>query len=152
MAKIIGLVSIIVISLFASNITEAKPIGVKMSYSEKLEATKKQYPFKGWRENFKHGLVQYTEENCKKAQTIFDTLISDLIDLGENAKEARKVEHFKTAVISLNKLNEATDWALIETGEREELFELFETIARVAGIDSSKYGGGEGIASEWRDW
>jgi hypothetical protein len=41
---------------------------------------------------------------------------------------------------------------LIETGEREQLSELCNGIARAAGLDPTKYGGGEGPASEWRDW
>ena len=56
---------------------------------------------------------------------------------------------FKEAVLSLN---DRTGRKLIETGEREQLFVLFEKIAPAAGIESQRYGGGEGIASEWRDW
>jgi hypothetical protein len=41
---------------------------------------------------------------------------------------------------------------MIETGEREELCELFNLMAVDCGIDPGKYGGGEGLASEWRDW
>ena len=41
---------------------------------------------------------------------------------------------------------------MIETGEREELCELFNSIAADCGIDPGQYGHGEGLASEWRDW
>ncbi|MEP3476676.1 MAG: hypothetical protein ABJN57_10685 [Hyphomicrobiales bacterium] len=160
-----NLYSIIIISIFTQEIAvapkyhfedtylnEIRSIGIKMSYSEKLEASRTHYPFNGWRDNFKHGLEQYTEENCNKAQAILDSLISNLISLGEDAEEAQKVEKFKIAVLSLNELNDATDGSLIETGEREDLCELFDQIAKAAGIESSKYGAGEGIASQWRDW
>ena len=122
-----------------------------MSYTEALEVTKKFYPFDKWREGFKHGLEQYTEENCQKAQSILDTLITNLIPLGQDAEEASKVQHFKTAVLALNDLDDSIA-GLIETGEREDLCELFDEIAKAAGIDSQKYGAGDGIASEWRDW
>ena len=122
------------------------------SYSDKLVATKQYYPFDEWRHNFKLGLEQYTEQNCLQAKFIMDRLIYALIVLGEDAWEIVKVAQFKEAVLSLNELNDHTDGAFIETGEREQLFVLFEKIASAAGIESQRYGGGEGIASEWRDW
>ena len=124
-----------------------------MSYADDLTAAKEQLPFRSsWRENFKHGLEQYTEENCAKAEAILVRLIDGLISIGESAGEKEKVQLFETATLSLNDLNKETDWALIETGEREELCELMNEIAQAAGIDHSKYGHGEGLASEWRDW
>ena len=86
-----------------------------------------------------------------KAQTILDRLIENLIKIGPQASESEKVNQFKVAVESLNKLNDEIG-DLIETGEREELCELFDQIAEAAGFDSKKYGGGEGIADEWRNW
>jgi hypothetical protein len=53
-------------------------------------------------------------------------------------------------VESFNELNDQTE--LIETGEREELFQLFKQIADIAGIDTSKYGSDEVIVNERRDW
>lgn len=169
-----NLYSIIIISIFTQEISvapkyhfedtylnEIKSIGIKMSYSEKFEASKNRHPlyicrknnsFNGWRYYLKHLLDKYREENCNKVQAIFNSLISNLISLGEGAEEAQKVEKFKIAVLSLNELNDATDGSLIETGEREDLCELFDQIAKAAGIESSKYGAGEGIASQWRDW
>lgn len=42
--------------------------------------------------------------------------------------------------------------SLIETGEREELCDLYDRIFIESGLTPSFYGGGEGIASEWRSW
>lgn len=130
-----------------------------MTYSEKLEQTKGIYPFNNWREAFfpneEHGLEgmeQYSEENCSAAESILDRLITDLNTIGEDAPEEQKVKLFQTAVEDLNELNDANDGCLIETGEREDLCELFDQIAIAAGIDPEKYGDGDGIASEWRDW
>lgn len=169
-----NLYSIIIISIFIQEIAitpkyhfednhlnEIKSIGIKMSYSEKLEASKNRHPlyicrknnsFNGWRYYLKHLLDKYREENCNKVQAVFDSLISNLIALGEGAEEAQKLEKFKIAVLSLNELNDSTDGSLIETGEREELCELFDLIAKAAGIESSKYGAGRGITCQWRDW
>ena len=112
---------------------------------------KAKYPFKQWEEKGDHGLEQYTPENCAKFTAIFDQLLDDLRKLGPDAAEPEKLEAFKKAVFALNELNEE-DCSLIETGEREELCELCNVVAVAAGIDPDKYGGGEGPASEWRDW
>ena len=117
-----------------------------------LAEIKKDYPFDSWRQAFSQGLVQYSEENCLKAESILDTLTAGLTRLGLGAPEAAKVSLFEVAVKAFNDLNEETGGSLIETGEREQLFPLFERIASAVGIDTKKYGGGEGIASEWRDW
>ncbi len=113
--------------------------------------TKKYYPFRNWRESYNDGLEQYTEENCNKAQAIFETLIAKLIELGQDANEKDKVELFKTAVLSLNKLNDEIE-GLIETGEREDLCELIDQITIAAEMNPKNYADGEGIADEWRDW
>ena len=122
-----------------------------MDYEEQLEATKKYYPFSNWRESYNEGLEQYTEENCNKTRSIFDSLIAGLIEIGQNANEGDKVQLFKTAVLSLNNLNDQVE-GLIETGEREDLCELIDQITIAAGMNPENYADGEGIADEWRDW
>lgn len=123
-----------------------------MTYAADLEATKQSYPFDVWHQRFEDGLEQYTKQNCNKARKIFDTLIAELISLGMDADESQKMEKFETAVLALNELNAELDEELIETGEREELCELCCVICKAAGIDPTKYGDGEGPASEWREW
>ena len=86
------------------------------------------------------------------SSTIFDTLIADLISLGPDAPEADKLAKFETAVIALNHLDDELDNGFIETGEREDLCELCNSICTAAGMDPTKYGDGEGPASEWREW
>ena len=118
------------------------------AYESELNGVKGHYPFARWQQS---GLDQYTEEACSAFAEIFDRLIADLAALGPEAAEAKKIELFKQAIEATNVLNEE-DESLIETGEREELCELTNRIAVAAGIDPSKYGDGEGPASEWRDW
>jgi len=123
-----------------------------MNYETNLLEVKEKYPFDTWKTYVEDGLDQYTEENCEAAKRIFDNLLSDLVTLGEEAREEDKLQKFQVAVEALNTLNDETDGSLIETGEREELCEFFNIIAVKARIDPSKYGDGEGPASEWRDW
>jgi hypothetical protein len=122
-----------------------------MKYQENLKATQNSYPFATWREAYNQGLTQYTDENCNKVKKIFDDLISELISAGESASEETKVQLFKKAILETNKLsNEHND--LIETGEREDLCELTNKITVACGLNPDKYGDGEGLASEWREW
>lgn len=120
-----------------------------MDYKTNLLEVKEQFPFDDWKLSGQN-MPEYSEENCEAAKRILDTLVSDLIALGEEAREEDKIHKFQIAVEALNTLNDETD--IIMTGEREELVDLFNLIAVKAGIDPDKYGGGEGLASEWRDW
>jgi hypothetical protein len=123
-----------------------------MSYEKKLMDIKQHYPFDLWRQAYAGGLLQYTEENCRKMRTIFDDLISGLIGIGEGASENDKVKLFQRAIERTNALNDENNGTLIETGEREDLCELTNLIGEACGIDPKKYGDGEGLATEWRDW
>jgi hypothetical protein len=120
-------------------------------YQNKLLASKQAYPFDKWRQSFNDGLTQYTEENCIKIKKVFDDLINSLIEIGNNATEEQKKQLFKSAILKKNQLNEEID-GLIETGEREDLCELTDIITKACGLDPTKYGDGEGLASEWREW
>lgn len=130
-----------------------------MTYKEKLEKAKELYPFARWRESFFPpedepefgGMEQYTQENCDKAQAVFDSLLCKLTQLGEDAPGDTKVEMFKEAILSLNDLDEEIG-GLIETGEREDLCALIDEITIAANLIPADYGSGEGIADEWRDW
>lgn len=123
-----------------------------MDYAARLLEAKQSYPFDGWRAAYEEGLEQYTEENCAAAKRILDTLLSDLVSLGEEAREEDKMQKFQVAIEALNTLDDKTDNSLIESDERDELCELFCVVAEKAGINPSKYGDGEGPASEWRNW
>lgn len=123
-----------------------------LTYSERLIKTKELYPFAKWRENFfEYEMEQYTEENCNKARSIFDNLISKLISLGENGNRTEKEKCFEIAIKSLNKLNEK-DEGIIETEEREDLCELIDQITIASGLNPEDYADGDGISDLWREW
>lgn len=120
-----------------------------MNYQHKLLATKKDYPFEKWLTYSEgdDGMEQYTRANCDAAARVVDDLIESLIELGETADEDEKIARFQVAIESLNALNDET--SLIETGEREELCELFNNIGRAAGIEVDEE---EETVTQWRDW
>lgn len=127
-----------------------------MTYADALQATKSFYPFDHWRELFfpdeeGDSMEQYSPENCDAAQSILDSLIKNLILIGESANKKEKETLFEEAILSLNNLNDKIS-GLIETGEREDLCELFDQISITAGLIPADYGRGEGIATEWRNW
>ncbi|AWH75499.1 hypothetical protein DCS32_15410 [Dokdonia sp. Dokd-P16] len=114
-----------------------------------LQLILKNLSIKNWHENYKDGLEQYTTENCQKAEDIISTLIGKLESNGSLTK-AEKTELIKLSVLQFNEINDSLDGCFIETGEREELCEIFDNIADAIGIDTQEYE--DGIASEWRDW
>jgi len=122
------------------------------TYREAVLANRDDYPFDLWRERFDDGLAQYSEENCARAREIMDNLLEALVAAGEDAETAAKEALFKTAVEAFNDLNEELDYELIETGEREELWELFNDVTVSVGLNPEDYADGEGIVSMWRDW
>jgi len=124
----------------------------KLVNASKLEKCKSEYPFARWRLNAtKHGMEQYSQENCEAIEMIFDELIADLKVLPDEATAEDKVLLFKYAVLATNTMDTRID-DLIETGEREDLCELMDQISIAAGLEPEEFSDGEGIASEWRSW
>jgi hypothetical protein len=117
-------------------------------YRAKFDSAVARYPFQRWLES---GLEQYTDESCAAFAGVFDRLITRLVNLGKDAAEQAKLDEIRVAVEELNALNEQ-DESLIETGEREDLCELVNLVTSACGLDPTKYGGGEGPASDWREW
>lgn len=51
-------------------------------------------------------------------------------------------------MLELNKLNDDSDGALIETSEREQLCDIIIAAAQQAGLESDE----DDITYEWREW
>jgi hypothetical protein len=117
-------------------------------YGSRLAAVKECYPFLKWAE---WGIDQHTEQALNLFGAVFNHLIERLTGLGEHAPESDKIAAIRHAIEVLNALNKE-EKILIETDEREDLCNLCNSIATAAAIDPTKYGEGEGPASEWRDW
>lgn len=114
-----------------------------------LQSILKFSPIKNWIEKYEDGLEQYTPENCNKGEEILSNLVQKL-EQTKNLSNDDKVSFIKSSVLEFNQLNDSLDGCFIETGEREELCEVFDNIADSVGINIQKYE--DGIASEWRDW
>lgn len=129
-----------------------KNVDIEQYQEEKvseLQSILKSLSIKDWSEKYKDGLVQYNPKNCKKATKIVSNLINKL-ETNTSLKENDKIKLIRLSVLEFNKLNDSLDGCFIETGEREELCDIFDNIADSIGIDSQNYE--DGIASEWRDW
>ena len=58
------------------------------------------------------------------------------------------MKHVKTLVLALNKLNEKTDYCLLETEERESICEIIQESAIACGLSDPS----DDITEEWRDF
>lgn len=102
-----------------------------------------------WVEKKEGGLKQYSARNCRKAETIILDLLGRLETVAQS-DFAAKEELIKESILKLNKLNDSLEGRFIETGEREELCDLFDNIADAVGLNVQDYEGG--IAGKWRTW
>ena len=150
--RVPGLLRFVVLSIvlvFSISACAEDSATTSAAYGERLRSAEKLYPFEEWK-TYYPGLDQYTVENCDAAANIFDTLLAELAAAGPYATETAKLEHFRRAVLDLNKLNYET--FLIETWEREQLAALIDEITRLVGLEPKDYARGAGIADLWREW
>ena len=91
--------------------------------------------------------AEYTKKDVAKCEKILSDYLTALAALeAPNNKDILKC--VKKAVLALNKLNEQTDYALLETEERENIWELIQTSAVAFGLLDPA----DDIPEEWRDW
>ncbi|WP_270340729.1 hypothetical protein [Bacillus mobilis] len=110
-----------------------------------FDELKKAKPTTSWVEYDEDGEF-FTEENISATNTVLDTYINNLVQLGENPTEAKVMQVVKEVVLKINELNIEHD-QFIETMEREDLYEFIDAAARIAGLESE-----EDITEEWREW
>ncbi|EEL83487.1 hypothetical protein bcere0028_8150 [Bacillus cereus AH1271] len=110
-----------------------------------FEELKKNKPTISWVEYDEDGEF-FTEENISATNTVLDTYINHLEQLGENPTEVEVMQVVKEVVIKINELNIEHDH-FIETMEREDLYDFIDTAAQIAGLESE-----EDITEEWREW
>ncbi|MCX6896050.1 MAG: hypothetical protein NTZ16_11235 [Verrucomicrobia bacterium] len=90
----------------------------------------------------------YTAEDVKKCDKILREFTDSLQKLGVAASQSQILECVKSAILNLNKLNESVDGCLIETEQREELFEFIDFAARRSGLQTKE----ADITEQWREW
>ena len=101
----------------------------------------------GMTEYMADGDVGYAQEHVDRCAEIVDAYMASLRALAAPDQVAI-MQFVQTAVLQLNELNEVTEGALIETGEREALWELIQTAAVDSGLVTTE----EDITEEWREW
>ena len=89
----------------------------------------------------------FTEKDVRKCEKILTEYLESLAKLSAPSDKAI-MSAVKKAVLALNKLNEKTDYALLETEERENIWELIQTAAVEYGLQDVD----EDITEEWREW
>ena len=89
----------------------------------------------------------YSEKDVQKCERL---LLEYLDKLGSltNPTEKLIMEHVKKVVLALNKLNEKTDYSLIETDAREEIWQIIQDSAVECGVSPTI----EDVTEEWREW
>ena len=89
----------------------------------------------------------YTMEDIEQCRKILYTYL-DQLEAMDNPGDNEIMEQVRIAVLALNDLNEKTDYALIETEEREAIWEVIQESAIACGLKEYE----DDITEEWREW
>ena len=93
------------------------------------------------------GEVGFEREHVERCAELLRAYLRGLDALAEVTDEAiMGLVHM--VVLALNDLNEECDYSLIETEEREALWEIIQSSAVERGLKNAD----DDITSEWRDW
>lgn len=89
----------------------------------------------------------FTKRDVKKCE---DIILKYLFALdGIKKPDDKKImKEVKKVVIALNKLNKRTGYSIIETMEREAIWEIIQTSAVECGLSTPS----DDITEEWREW
>ena len=89
----------------------------------------------------------FTKEDVAKCEAILTHYLESLAALSDPTDEAI-MGCVREAVLALNQLNEDTDYGMIETEERENIWALIQTSAVACGLQNPA----DDITDEWREW
>jgi hypothetical protein len=90
----------------------------------------------------------YTKEDVETCAAILQQYLVAMFSAASNGDSERIIVAVKTAVVSLNKLNEKCGHSLIETDQREQICQLIISSAVQAGLEAADYD----ITAQWREW
>lgn len=93
------------------------------------------------------GAEGYTKEDVQKCEALIHRYLDAIFALPAATNDAI-MEQVKLLVLALNELNEATDYALIETEAREAIWEVIQTSAVDCGLQDAP----DDVTEEWREW
>lgn len=89
----------------------------------------------------------YAQADVEACQELLMAYLRGLNGLSP-VEDAGILAQVETVVKALNALNEATEDALIETGEREALYDVIQRAAEQAGLREVP----EDVTEPWREW
>ena len=89
----------------------------------------------------------YSKRDVKKCERILLKYLDKLSKLKTPTDEVI-MEQVKRVVLDLNKLNDKTDYCLIETDARESIWQIIQDSAVECGLSPSV----EDVTEEWREW
>lgn len=89
----------------------------------------------------------FSKKDIKKCEALILQYLTALEKLRHpgNQEIMEQVEHL---VLALNQLNEDTDYCMIETSEREAIWEIIQESAVDCGLTDPA----DDITEEWREW
>lgn len=90
----------------------------------------------------------FTKKDIKACQKLLYDYIDALDKISAAPSDTLIMEQVKIVVEALNRLNEKTDYALVETEEREMIWEVIQGGAVDCGLQEVT----DDITEEWRDW
>ncbi len=89
----------------------------------------------------------FTDEDIEQCSVLLDSYLEALAAMDSPTDEAI-MEQVEKLILALNDLNEQTDYAMIETGEREAICALVQESAIAFGLQEY----GDDITEDWREW
>ena len=92
-------------------------------------------------------IEDFTAEDVARCGKLLEEYLTALHGLRE-PEDAEIMAQVEKVVLALNELNEGLDYALIETVEREAIWELLQTAAVDCGLQNVP----EDVTEEWREW
>ena len=89
----------------------------------------------------------FTQKDIAKCEAL---ILEYLVALESITEPTNKeiMKHVKKLVLALNKLNEKTDYCLLETEERESIWDIIQNSAVECGLANPE----DDITEEWREW
>ena len=89
----------------------------------------------------------YTTDEVKRCEALIFAYLDELAALQSPTDEAI-MDAVRRLVLALNDLNASVDYTLIETGEREAIWQIIQSSAEECGLsDPPEY-----MTEEWREW
>ncbi len=89
----------------------------------------------------------FKKKHIAKCEKILINYLKKLHNL-KNINDDLILNEVKKVVLALNKLNAKTNYALIETEERETIWEVIQESAVEAGLNEEI----DDVTEEWREW